>query len=134
MTGIDNVRFIARLYGRPADTMITFVDDFAELGRQMFLPVKHYSSGMQTRLAFALTLAVEFECFLIDEVLSVGDHRFHQKCHDSLFVHRKDCAMILISHDTQIIRTYCNKALVLKNGRGRVFDDLDIAIKVYQSL
>jgi capsular polysaccharide transport system ATP-binding protein len=134
MTGIDNVRFIARLYGRPADHMIAFVDDFAELGRQLFLPVKYYSSGMQTRLAFALTLAIEFECFLIDEVLSVGDHRFHQKCHDALFVLRKGCAMILISHDTQIIRSYCNKALVLKNGRGRVFDDLDLAIKVYQSL
>jgi capsular polysaccharide transport system ATP-binding protein len=134
MTGIDNIRFIARLYGRPAEQMIVFVDDFAELGRQMFLPVKYYSSGMQTRLAFAMTLAVDFECFLIDEVLSVGDHRFHQKCHDALFVHRKDCAMILVSHDTQIIRSYCNRALVLKNGRGRVFDDLDCAIKVYQSL
>jgi capsular polysaccharide transport system ATP-binding protein len=134
MTGIDNVRFIARLYGRPAEEMIAFVDDFAELGRQLFLPVKYYSSGMQTRLAFALTLAVDFECFLIDEVLAVGDHRFHQKCHDALFVARKDCAMILISHDRQTIRNYCNKAMVLKNGRGRLFDDLDFAIKVYQSL
>ncbi len=134
MTGVDNVRFIARLYGRPADETVAFVDDFAELGRQMFLPVKYYSSGMQTRLAFALTLAVDFECFLIDEVLSVGDHRFHQKCHDALFVTRRGCAMILISHDTQIVRSYCNKALVLKNGRGRVFEDVDFAIKVYQSL
>ena len=134
MTGIDNVRFIARLYGRPAEKMIAFVDDFAELGRQIFLPVKYYSSGMQMRLAFALTLAIDFECFLIDEVLAVGDHRFHQKCHDALFVARKKCAMILISHDTHIIRNYCNKALVLKNGRGRVFDDIDFAIKVYQSL
>jgi capsular polysaccharide transport system ATP-binding protein len=134
MTGIDNVRFIARLYGRPAEKMIAFVDDFAELGRQIFLPVKYYSSGMQMRLAFALTLAIDFECFLIDEVLAVGDHRFHQKCHDALFIARKKCAMILISHDTHTIRNYCNKALVLKNGRGRVFDDIDFAIKVYQSL
>jgi capsular polysaccharide transport system ATP-binding protein len=134
MTGIDNVRFIARLYGRSAEELIAFVDDFAELGRQIFLPVKYYSTGMQARLAFALTLAIDFECFLIDEVLSAGDHRFHQKCHDALFVTRKDCAMILISHDTHIIRSYCNKALVLKNGRGRVFDDLDFAIKIYQSL
>jgi capsular polysaccharide transport system ATP-binding protein len=134
MTGIDNVRFIARLYGRPTEQMIAFVDDFAELGQQIFLPVKYYSSGMQMRLAFALTLAVDFECFLIDEVLAVGDHRFHQKCHDALFVARRECAMILISHDTHIIRSYCNKALVLKNGRGRVFDDVDFAINVYQSL
>lgn len=134
MTGVDNVRFIARLYGAPVKDMIAFVDDFAELGRQLFLPVKYYSSGMQMRLAFAMTLAINFECFLIDEVLAVGDHRFHQKCYDALFVARKDCAMIMISHDTNIIRRYCNQALVLKNGRGQVFSDLDFAIKIYQSL
>ena len=134
MTGIDNVRFIARLYDRPQKEMIDFVDDFAELGRQMLLPMKYYSSGMSMRLAFALTIAIDFECFLIDEVLAVGDARFHQKCHDALFVHRKDCAMILISHDTHTIRSYCNKALVLKAGRARLFDDIDFAIKIYQSL
>src|SRR6516164_3643937 len=134
MTGVDNVRFIARLYGAPIEDMVEFVDDFAELGRQLFLPVKYYSSGMQMRLAFAMTLAINFECFLIDEVLAVGDHRFHQKCYDALFVARKDCAMLMISHDTNIIRRYCNQALVLKNGRGRVFSDLDFAIKIYQSL
>lgn len=134
MTGIDNIRFIARLYGAPVEETISFVDDFAELGCQLFLPVKYYSSGMQMRLAFAMTLAIDFECFLIDEVLAVGDHRFHQKCYDALFVARKDSAMILISHDTSIIRKYCNQALVLKNGRGRVFSDVDFAIKIYQTL
>jgi capsular polysaccharide transport system ATP-binding protein len=134
MTGVDNVRFIARLYGMPVEEMIDFVDGFAELGRQLFLPVKYYSSGMQMRLAFAMTLAINFECFLIDEVLAVGDHRFHQKCYDALFVHRQNSAMIMISHDTSIIRRYCNQALVLKNGRGRVFSDVDFAIKIYQSL
>lgn len=134
MTGIDNIRFVARLYDRPVKHMIDFVDDFAELGKQMLLPMKHYSSGMQMRLAFALTIAIDFECFLIDEVLAVGDARFHQKCHDALFVQRKDCAMILISHDTHTIRNYCNKALVLKSGRARAFDDIDFAIKIYQSL
>jgi capsular polysaccharide transport system ATP-binding protein len=134
MTGIDNVRFIARLYDRPVKEMVDFVDDFAELGKQMMLPMKYYSSGMQMRLAFALTIAIDFECFLIDEVLAVGDARFHQKCHDALFVQRKGCAMILISHDTQTIRNYCDKALVLKAGRARLFDDLDFAIKIYQTL
>ena len=134
MTGVDNVRFIARLYGAQVEEMVAFVDDFAELGRQLFLPVKYYSSGMQMRLAFAMTLAINFECFLIDEVLAVGDHRFHQKCYDALFLARQNSAMIMISHDTSIIRKYCNQALVLKNGRGRVFSDVDFAIKIYQSL
>lgn len=134
MSGLDNIRFISRVYGVPIKDAIAFVDDFAELGRQLLSPVKTYSSGMRARLAFALTLAINFECFLIDEVIAVGDARFHQKCHDALFVHRKHCAMILVSHDLSIIRQYCAKALVLKSGRGRVFDDVEFAINIYASL
>jgi capsular polysaccharide transport system ATP-binding protein len=134
MTGLDNIRFIARLYDRPIPDVVAFVDDFAELGRQLMLPVKLYSSGMRARLAFALTLAVDFDCFLIDEVIAVGDQRFHQKCHDALFVKRAHCAMILVSHDIRIIKDYCDQALVLKSGRGKVFDDLDFAIEIYQTL
>jgi capsular polysaccharide transport system ATP-binding protein len=134
MSGLDNIRFIARTYGVPIKETVAIVDDFAELGRYLLLPVKTYSSGMRARLAFALTLAIDFECFLIDEVIAVGDHRFHQKCHDALFVKRRDCAMILVSHDLNIIRSYCDKALVLKNGRGRVFQDLDLALSIYRTL
>jgi capsular polysaccharide transport system ATP-binding protein len=134
MSGIDNIRFIATLYQRDVEHVIAFVDDFAELGRQLLLPVKNYSSGMRMRLAFALTLAIDFECFLIDEVIAVGDQRFHRKCHDALFVTRANCAMILVSHDVHTLRRYCNKALVLKSGRGRVFDDVEFAIKIYETL
>lgn len=134
MSGFDNIRFIARLYGIPINEAVAFVDDFAELGRLLYLPVRTYSSGMRARLAFALTLAINFECFLIDEVLAVGDQRFQQKCHDALFVRRKHCAMIMVSHHVDIIRQYCNKALVLKAGRGRVFDDVELAINIYSSL
>ena len=103
MSGIDNIRFIATLYQRDVEHLIAFVDDFAELGRQLLLPVRNYSSGMRMRLAFALTLAIDFECFLIDEVLAVGDQRFHRKCHDALFVARANCAMILVSHDVHTL-------------------------------
>lgn len=134
MSGLDNVRFISRVYGVPIDDTVAFVEDFAELGRQIFLPVKTYSSGMRARLAFALTLAIDFECFLIDEVIAVGDARFHQKCYDALFVRRRHRAMILVSHDLGIVRQYCQKALVLKSGRGRVFDDIELAISIYATL
>ncbi|MGT2446639.1 ABC transporter ATP-binding protein (plasmid) [Ensifer adhaerens] len=134
MTGLDNIRFIARIYNRPIQDTIERVDDFAELGQHLLMPVKAYSSGMRARLAFALTLAIDFDCFLIDEVISVGDQRFQRKSHDALFVKRRDCAMILVSHDISMVRNYCSKALILKNGRGRVFDDLDFAIDVYSSL
>jgi capsular polysaccharide transport system ATP-binding protein len=134
MSGIDNIRFISRLYNVPFKEILAFVDDFAELGRQLFLPVRTYSSGMRARLAFALTLAIDFECFLIDEVIAVGDQRFHKKCHDALFVKRRHCAMILVSHDIHTIKEYCDKALVLKDGRGRVFGDVNFAIDIYSTL
>lgn len=134
MTGIDNIRFIARVYDRPVQDVVEFVDNFAELGKQLFVPVKHYSSGMNMRLAFGLTLAIDFECFLIDEVLSVGDQRFHQKCYDELFVKRADTAMILVSHDVAILKKFCDRAVVLKGGRSRVFDDVDFAISIYHTL
>ena len=134
MSGFDNIRFIARIYNKPIQETIDFVEDFAELGRQLYLPVRIYSSGMRARLAFALTLSINFDCFLIDEVIAVGDQRFHRKCHDALFVERKDSAMILVSHDIETIKNYCNKALVLKNGRARVFEDLDLAISIYATL
>jgi capsular polysaccharide transport system ATP-binding protein len=134
MTARDNVRFIGRLFGKDYRDIICFVDDFAELGSMLNVPVRDYSTGMQARLAFALTLAVDFECFLIDEVLSVGDQRFHRKCHDELFVKRKDRAMIVISHDSAIIRKFCSKILVLKSGRGRVFEDVEFGLKIYETL
>ena len=134
MSGVDNIRFIARIYGVPTEEAVASVDDFAELGRHLLLPVKTYSSGMRARLAFGLTMAVDFECFLIDEVISVGDQRFQRKCHEELFVKRKDRAMILVSHDVGIIRNYCNKSLFLKAGRGKVFEDLDFALSIYETL
>jgi capsular polysaccharide transport system ATP-binding protein len=134
MSGFDNIRFIARIYNRPIQETIDFVDDFAELGKQLYLPVKNYSSGMRARLAFALTLAVNFDCYLIDEVIAVGDQSFHKKCHDALFVQRQHCAMILVSHDLHVLKSYCSKALILKNGRGRVFEDLEFALSIYASL
>lgn len=134
MSGLDNIRFIARLYKKSIHEMIEFVDDFAELGKNLKLPVRTYSSGMRARLMFALTLSIDFECMLIDELIAVGDQRFHRRCHDELFVKRKDCAMILVSHDVNTIRQYCSSALVLKKGRGRVFDDMDLAINIYSTL
>lgn len=134
MSGFDNIRFIARVYDVPIKETIDKVDDFAELGRLLYLPVKTYSSGMRARLAFALTLAIDFECFLIDEVIAVGDQRFQRKCYEALFVQRVDRAMILVSHDVNIIRQYCDKALVLKSGRGRVFDDVELALDIYHTL
>jgi capsular polysaccharide transport system ATP-binding protein len=134
LTGNDNLRFIARIYGKPIDELKAFVDDFAELGRFLSEPVKFYSSGMRARFAFALSLAVDFDCYLIDEVIAVGDQRFQRRSHEELFEKRADRSLILASHSGEIIRSYCTSALVLHRGRGKVFSDLDLALEIYNDL
>ena len=134
LTGYDNARFIARIYGQDYDTMRQFVEDFTELGRQLRMPVKTYSSGMRARLAFALSLAIEFDCYLIDEVILVGDKNFQDKCHYELFERRKDRAILLASHSPDSIREFCNRAVVLHGGQMTEFNDVEKGLEIYQNL
>lgn len=134
LTGYDNLRFIAKIYDAPLKETYQFVADFSELGKQLHIPMRFYSDGMRMRLNFALSIAIDFECFLIDEVLLVGDQRFQEKCQSALFSERKDRAMILAIHHMSIVRDYCTSVLVLRNGRGRVFDDVDLGCRVYESM
>lgn len=134
LTGNDNIRFIARIYQKPMKEVRDFVEDFSQLGHSLSDPVKTYSTGMKARLNFALSLAVDFDCYLIDEILAVGDHRFQQRSHDELFVKRIDRSMILASHIADTIRSYCTKALVLHRGRGKVFENIDLALDIYAAI
>lgn len=134
LTGYDNARFIARIYGRDYRDIRDFVEEFTELGRQLKMPVKTYSSGMKARLAFALSLAIEFDCYLIDEVLMVGDQNFQRKCHVELFEKRGDRALIFASHYTGMVRDMCSRALVLVNGNGTMYDDIEEALTIYDAL
>jgi capsular polysaccharide transport system ATP-binding protein len=131
LTGIDNLRFICRVYGSSFETALPMVRDFAELGEYLREPVKTYSSGMCARLAFAISMAIEFDCFLIDEVIAVGDVRFHEKCRRELFEKRSDRAMIIVSHDANNIREHCTRACVLEDGVLREFPDVDAAYLHY---
>jgi capsular polysaccharide transport system ATP-binding protein len=131
LSGKDNVRFICRVYGKDPAAVMPRVEDFAELGRFLREPVKTYSSGMRARLAFAISLAIEFDCFLIDEVISVGDARFHEKCQAELFEKRKDRAMVIVSHEAHNIREHCDRACVLHAGTLHPFPDVDTAYQFY---
>ena len=133
LSGLDNLRFICRIYGRNWHDHVAFVDDFSELGRYLREPVGTYSSGMRSRLAFALSMVIDFDCYLIDEVMAVGDHRFHERCHHELFDKRKDKAMIFVSHDPGFIRERCERASVLSQGILHNFDDLEHAFHYYFS-
>ena len=134
MTGIDNLRFIARIYGLEYEATRAFVEDFAELGQQMMEPVKTYSSGMRARLAFALSVAIEFDCYLIDEVIMVGDARFHERCERELFGKRSDRALVIVSHSMDFITKTCDKAAVIHESKLVPYDSMDEAIDFYHSL
>jgi capsular polysaccharide transport system ATP-binding protein len=131
MTGLDNIRFLARVYRRPAAEMIERVDEFAALGKALGMPIKHYSSGMRARLAFGLSIAIEFDCYLIDEVISVGDALFREKCEEELFSVRAHRAFVIASHDLEFLRRTCSRAIVIESGRAKMFNDINLAIDVY---
>jgi len=131
LTGLDNLRFICRVYGVDPTDKENFVQEFSELGIYLREPVKAYSSGMRARLAFAISMVVEFDCFLIDEIVAVGDARFTEKCHVELFEKRGDRAMIIVSHDPGYMRQHCDRAVVLSGGRMHEFPDMDEAYEFY---
>jgi capsular polysaccharide transport system ATP-binding protein len=131
LTGLDNLKFVCRVYGVDYRPLIPFVEEFTELGKYFLEPVLHYSHGMLTRLAFALSMAIEFDCFLIDEAMVVGDARFHERCHVELFHKRKDRAFILVTHDANVIKLYCKNACVLHDGRLLPFSTVDEAYDFY---
>jgi capsular polysaccharide transport system ATP-binding protein len=133
LSGLDNIRFICRVYGAPIKPAIDFVESFAELGQYLREPVKTYSSGMRARLAFAISMGVEFDCFLIDEIVAVGDDRFHAKCHAELFEKRRDRAMIIVSHNAAFIREHCTRATVLMGGKLHNFDSVDEALAFHDA-
>ena len=134
LTGLDNLRFICRVYGVDPRDKIAQVDDFAELGRFLREPVNTYSSGMRARLAFALSMAIEFDCFLIDEVVAVGDHRFTRKCEAQLFGERADRAMIIVSHNLAYVQRHCARIALLHDGRLSEFSDKQEVLDAYEAL
>ena len=134
LSGLDNLRFIARIYDLDYRVTRQFVDDFAELGSQLAEPVKTYSSGMRARLAFALSIAIEFDCYLIDEVIMVGDQRFFRRCQEELFEKRSDRALIIVSHDMGFIRQVCDRGSVIHDSRLHLCGSVDEAVAFYDSL
>ena len=127
LTGLDNVRFISRIYKQDYKRNIDFVEEFTELGLYLKEPVKSYSQGMRARLAFAISMIIEFDCYLIDEVSAVGDAKFHEKCEIELFQKRGDRAMLIISHDTRYVQNHCSYFGVLHNGHMSFYSDFNEA-------
>ena len=134
LSGHDNLRFICRVYDLDYKETLDYVEDFAQLGKQFYDPVKTYSSGMHARLAFALSLAIEFDCYLIDEVIMVGDARFSRRCEDELFNKRSDRTLLIVSHNVDFIRSSCNRAVLLHQRRIEECPSVEEGIRRYHEL
>jgi len=134
LTGADNARFIARVYNRDEQQLLDYVEDFAQLGAYFRQPVKTYSAGMAARLAFGISLAIEFECYLVDEITGAGDERFRARSEAELAARRDSATLIMISHDPSTLRAYCQRGAVLYGGSLIHFEDVGEACEVHGRL
>lgn len=134
LTGVQNIRFIARIYGVDSDGLIDFVKDFAELGKHFFMPVRSYSSGMRSRLAFGVSMGIRFDTYLVDEVTAVGDAAFKVKSREVFKDRMKESSAILVSHEMNQVRDFCDAGVVLSNGSLQYFDDIEEAIESHLSV
>lgn len=135
MTGRENTRFIGRVNG--VDDLNEYeekVKQFAELGIKYDLPVKNYSSGMRSRLAFGCCVAIDFDVYLIDEATSVGDQKFRKKAKQALLEKSKTASVIMVSHDIKEVREFCDSAMILHQGKLSFYDELEQALEIYEAL
>lgn len=132
MTGAQNTRFIARIYGVDTDELLEFVQDFSELGSYFYSPVRSYSSGMRSRLAFGVSIGIPFDTYLVDEVTSVGDAGFKRKSRIAFMDRMENAGAIVVTHSTSQLRKLCQAGAVLENGQLTYFDDVEDAIHQHQ--
>lgn len=131
LTGEQNTRFVARVYGVDTDEMNDFVQDFAELGQHFYLPFRTYSSGMRARLAFGVSMAVPFDTYLVDEVSAVGDAAFKAKSKRVFNARMAHAGAIVVSHSTRMLRATCQAGAVLEGGKLSYYHDIEDAIEVH---
>lgn len=134
LTGADNVRFIARIYGKDIDETLEKVQSFADLGIYFRMPVKTYSMGMRSRLAFGCSLAIDFDCYLVDEITGAGDHRFAERAQRAMAERRANGALLMISHDPGTLKAYCDRGALLHDGKFTFYDKVDDMIAAYHEL
>ncbi|WP_415918903.1 ABC transporter ATP-binding protein [Tateyamaria sp. SN6-1] len=128
LTGEQNVRFVARIYGVDTDSLVAFVRDFAEIGEHFFMPVRTYSSGMRSRITFGTSMGVKFDTYLVDETTAVGDRRFRRKSRAVFRDRMSTSSAIMVSHSMNELREFCDAGVVLNDGGLTYFDDLEEAI------
>ncbi|WP_175168999.1 ABC transporter ATP-binding protein [Achromobacter kerstersii] len=137
MTGRQNVKFVARVYGAEGERMkevVNYVEEFAEIGEYFDQPVNTYSSGMRGRVAFGLSFAFDFDYYLVDEAMSVGDTHFKKKATEAFEQRVGKANILLVTHGMSQVRSFCDMVLLLNNGKIQRFDDVEEGIAAYTSL
>ena len=129
LNGLENTRFVARIYNQDTERVVEYVKEFAELGGHFLAPVRTYSSGMRARLAFGVSLAIDFQCYLVDEITAVGDQRFKDRSKKAFVSKLEKANIIMVSHSMPTLREYCDTAIILRDGATLFFEDLEEAIK-----
>ena len=132
MSGIQNIRFVARIYGVDSDALVDYVADFSELGDFMRMPVRSYSAGMRARLAFGVSMGLSFDWYLVDEITAVGDAAFRKKSLAVFGDRLQASGLIMVSHSSVTLREYCTSGMVIDNGKAIYFDDLEEAIALHE--
>jgi capsular polysaccharide transport system ATP-binding protein len=135
LTARENVQFVGRIHGSFGESLqrkVQFVRDFAEIGAYFDLPMKSFSSGMRSRVAFGLSMAFDFDYYLIDEVMAVGDAQFRKKSREVLKERLQRASLILTSHNMADIRQYCNLVVLVDRGNTVLFEDVEAGIRSYQ--
>lgn len=132
LTGAQNTRFIARIYGVDGDELVDFTAGFADLGTHFRLPFRTYSSGMKARLAFGVSMGIAFDTYLVDEVTAVGDAAFRTKSNDLFLARMQNAGSVVVSHSMGLVRELCDAAAVLEAGKLIYYDDVDAAIKHHE--
>ena len=131
LTGEENLRFICRIYNADIPKVTEFVKDFSELGAFFYEPIGVYSNGMRSRLSFALSMAIDFDVVLIDEILGVGDQKFQLKCRVKLKEKVEHSNIIMVTHSMETLKVFCDIAVLFDAGQLKVFTDIDEAIEIY---
>lgn len=134
LTARENARFVARIYGECTDYIEQFTEEFSELGSYFDVPLRNYSSGMRGRFAFSVSLACNFDCYLVDEALETGDARYKEKFRRAFEERRQNASVILVSHNEQTIRRNCDMAAILHDGSINMYDSLAEAMQCYKEL
>ena len=123
-TGRENIYFNASIFGlskKEIDNRLNQIIEFSELGELIDNPVRTYSSGQYMRLAFSVAINVDAEILLIDEILSVGDQHFQEKCFNKMRELRKEGkTMVFVTHSMESVRNLCDRAIWLYNGEVRM--------------